>query len=64
VTWARTRIVEEVLEGECKAKSGTRSEGKPTDGCSAKDVRVRVERQKGEDGAAKPNEWLRRVVKR
>lgn len=56
---------DEVLEGACKARSGTPTgRSDPPVRCPPKDVKVQVERPKGEDGAVKPNERLRRAGKR
>jgi hypothetical protein len=58
------RKTDEVLEGERKTRSGNSSERKRTDGCSAEYAKVQAERSKDVGGAAKPNEWLRRAVRR
>jgi hypothetical protein len=50
----------EVLEGDLKVRSGAPPEGKPTGSRSSEYAKVHVERRKGEGGAGKPNERLRR----
>jgi hypothetical protein len=58
------READEVLEGERKTRSGNSSGRQRTDGCSAENAKVQAERSKGVGGAAKPNGWLRRAVRR
>ena len=57
------READEVLESERKAMSGTPPARKLTGGCPPKDAKVHPVRAKGEGGAGKPNERLRRAVR-
>jgi hypothetical protein len=63
----REREWPEARSSRASARPGAvfKAEGKPTAGGSAKDARAQAERlERGEGGVSKPNERLRRAVKR
>jgi hypothetical protein len=59
-----TREAGEILEGERKARSGIHPVRKLTGGCQAEDATVHAARRKDAGGVGKPDDRLRRAVKR